>query len=155
MLYISRHARKDFRAIRILIQNGLAIYLAWITVAAILNMGMVMSYVGEVPQETTSTVILSLLGFIVMGYFLLETLVFEKYLRYIYSFWAVVVWALAGIWAKTCCDLENRNTVITLILLILSVVLGLFKIALSVVCTISKPLYRTEYVNEEQRKRIK
>ncbi|XP_072043829.1 uncharacterized protein [Amphiura filiformis] len=131
--------KRDLWAIRILIQNGIMLFFTWITVATHLALGSVMSYVGSVPQDITSTILLAMLGTIMLVYFFLENFIWERYLRYTYTFWTTVVWALLGIFVENWG--LSRNAMITLFLLLIAGILGLIKLALSIMRTRSNPLY--------------
>ena len=114
-------------------------FLTWITVANHLGLGSVMLYVGDLNQETSATILFGILALIAVVYFILENFVWERYLRYTYTFWIVAVWALIGIYVNNF-DF-SRNGIINLVLLIVAVVLGLTKLVLSIVRARSTPLY--------------
>ena len=124
---------------RAIIQNGIALHGTWVTIATLINLGIVISYTGGAPQPTASTVSLSILTCEVILYFILENFVWERYLRYTFSVWPVVIWALSasinGNW-----DPEKTNSVFSAILLALACVFFIMKIVLSVVRCRRSPL---------------
>ena len=123
--------RVDLYMNRILIQNGVAFNATWVTIATLLNLGIVIAYWGGVDQSTASTVSLSVLTCEVLVYFVLENFILERYLRYTYSVWPVVIWALSGSIAQNW-DSSNTNSIITAVLLALACALYLVKIGLSI-----------------------
>ena len=122
-------------------------FLTWMTVANHLGLGSVMLYVGDLNEETSATILFGILAVIAVVYFILENFVWERYLRYTYTFWIVAVWALIGIYVNNV-DF-SRNGIINLVLLIVAVVLGLAKLVLSIVRSRSTPLYVSEDMEDK------
>ncbi|KAG8543858.1 hypothetical protein GDO81_023536 [Engystomops pustulosus] len=79
-----------------LAQNGIAVYATWTTIASLLNFAVALTYNGNIPNGTSTTVCLSLLAFEVLLWFILENFLFDKYVRYTLTVYPVVIVALSG-----------------------------------------------------------
>ncbi|XP_038067348.1 uncharacterized protein LOC119737231 [Patiria miniata] len=141
--------RIDLYAVRIIIQNGMALYATWVTIATLLNFAIVLSYWGGMDQSDASTVSLSVLLVEVLVYFALENIFFDKYLRYTYTVWMVVIFALTGSLAKNY-TAGKRNSIFSLVLICLAAALFLVKIALSVWRALKRPLYTNQVTQSKQ-----
>ncbi|XP_066036447.1 uncharacterized protein [Chamaea fasciata] len=82
--------------IRILVQNGLALYLTWTSIATLLNFAVVLIYKWDVPDEKATTAALSILALGLVIWFYLENYFLDKYVRYNLTVYPVVIAALAG-----------------------------------------------------------
>nr|CAB3262977.1 uncharacterized protein LOC100186076 [Phallusia mammillata] len=93
---------------RILIQNGLSTLATWLTVATLLNLADIIIYEdsfgvtpavlrGNISVINGSTVSLAILLVIVITWFVLENFVFEKYCRYIYTIYPVLILATSAL----------------------------------------------------------
>ncbi|XP_033725764.1 LOW QUALITY PROTEIN: uncharacterized protein LOC117315607 [Pecten maximus] len=78
-------AGKEAWFIRFFLQNGIAFYATWVTVATHLNVAMVMHYSGGVANDISCTTALGLLIFFVILWFLTETILLDVYTRYVFS----------------------------------------------------------------------
>jgi len=137
---LRQYKRADLVAIRAIIQNGLAFYATWVTIATLLNLAIVLSYWGGMDQSVACTICLAVLLAEVLLYSVLENIVWEKYLRYTYSVWIVVIFALTGSIAKNW-NVEQRNSIFSAVLWGLAFALFIIKLAVSVWRTFTKPLY--------------
>lgn len=131
----------------IAVQNGLAIYATWTSIATTLNMAVVMEYVSGVDHEISGTVALSFVaaGFLFWSIFELSAL--DKYARYLFMPYLVVCWALGGAiaahWGKDW-DNNDRNAIYTATILAVAVALGVIKFILLFYRHFKKPLDATE-----------
>ncbi|XP_022089425.1 uncharacterized protein LOC110978609 [Acanthaster planci] len=132
--------RGDLVAIRAIIQNGMAFYATWVTIATLLNLSIVLSYWGGMEQSTACTISLSILLVEVLLYSVLENVVWERYLRYTYTVWLVVIFALIGSIAKNW-NVEKTNSIFSVVLCGLAFALFLIKLVVSVWRTFTYPLY--------------
>ncbi|XP_017674264.1 PREDICTED: uncharacterized protein LOC108499187 [Lepidothrix coronata] len=82
--------------IRILVQNGLALYGTWTTIATLLNFAVVLIYQGNVSHEKATTASLSILALCLVIWFYLENFSLDKYVRYNLTIYPVVITALIG-----------------------------------------------------------
>jgi len=126
----------DIWLIRFLIQNGIAFYAAWVTVATLLNVAIVMTY-GDgsdithtnVSQDISSTVALSILAVLIVVWLSLDLTVLDKYTRYTFSPYITLTVALSGIVQKNYnLDTAYRNSVFSLILLIAAAICLVVKV---------------------------
>ncbi|XP_072043831.1 uncharacterized protein [Amphiura filiformis] len=137
--YMQENHRVSLVLNRVIIQNGVALHGTWITIATLINLGVVVTYTAGAPQPTASTISLAILTCEVLAYFVLENFIWEKYLRYTFSVWPVVIWALsAGIDGNW--DPEKVNSIFSAVLLALATVFLITKIVLSVVRCRTSPL---------------
>ncbi|XP_061212194.1 uncharacterized protein LOC133213743 [Neopsephotus bourkii] len=81
---------------RILVQNGLALYATWTSIATLLNFAIVLIYKWNVANETATTACLSILGLSLLIWFCLENFVLDQYVRYNLTVYPVVITALTG-----------------------------------------------------------
>lgn len=88
---------KEAWLIRFLVQNALAFYATWVTIATILNFSVVLVYFADVSQDTTGTVCTCIVAAEITIWIILDTFVLDQYARYIFSPYIVVIVALAGI----------------------------------------------------------
>ena len=110
--------------IRFFIQNGLAFYAAWVTVATLINVGVVMTYKDgsdvadiAVAQDISSTVILSIVAFEIVLWFTLDIFFIDKYTRYVFTPYITLTVALIGIIQKNYdLDRSYRNSIFSLAL---------------------------------------
>ena len=118
----------DVWLIRMLIQNGIAFYTAWVLVATIINVGLVMTYktgsdisdIGVAP-DVSGTVILSVVAFFLITWFVLDIFFLDKYVRYVISPYITLTVASAGVLSKNLdFDNANRNSIIMVILITLA-----------------------------------
>ena len=126
----------DVWATWILVINGIAIYATWLTVATLINLGIVVQYYGDFSAVNTGTLCLSLLTVEVIVYFILENTVLDRFARYVLIVYPVIVWSLAAIlsahWNQ---EDDNRNPIFTLVLIILSSILLISRVVLVIIFT--------------------
>ncbi|XP_069122634.1 uncharacterized protein [Argopecten irradians] len=144
---------KEAWFIRFFLQNGVAFYATWVTIATHLNLAMVMHYSGGVANDIACTVALGVLLFFVILWFMTETILLDVYTRYLFSPYIVLVVGLSGSLAKNFnLDLRYRNTILSVIILGLSGFFLLLKIILILVRHNSKPLSSTVYLQTTSEK---
>lgn len=117
--------------------NGLGIYTAWTVIASLINLTTAMHYSGSVAMLTSCLVSLSLLHMIALTWFLLSSLVFHRYTRYLYTPFLVVVWAAFGIWSKKSGDEAVPQEIKDFVLA--TIIVG----ALLFVLSVAEKVYRT------------
>lgn len=146
-LLVRANATKEIWLIRFLVQNGLAIYATWTTVATLLNVAMVMIYKGGVENSLACTIILGVLSFVIVLWFVLDNFVLDNYTRYTFTPNIVFVVALAGSVSKNF-NLDTRETISIFLVVMLSVasLLLLLKLLIMVYRHIRTPINpNTEY----------
>lgn len=110
---------KDFIATQILVNNGIALYATWCTIASLLNLAMAITYFHGVEQDVASTISLGILALEVLVWFSLENTILDKYVRYTLSIYPVVIWALSASINKNW-NAAKRNSILSVILLALA-----------------------------------
>uniref|UniRef100_A0A3B5KY79 Uncharacterized protein n=1 Tax=Xiphophorus couchianus TaxID=32473 RepID=A0A3B5KY79_9TELE len=91
-LWLQSYHSKDLVCLRILVQNGLAVYATWSSIASLLNFSVVLQLWG-VDKSTAATISLCIL----FAEFVLENWVLDRWVRNILTVYPVVIVALVGI----------------------------------------------------------
>lgn len=121
----------DSIATQILVNNGIALYATWCTIASLLNLAMAITYFHGVDQDVASTISLVILALEVIVWFTLENTILDKYVRNTLSIYPVVIWALSAS-ISTNWDPSKRNSVISVVLLAVSCTLLVVRIVIVV-----------------------
>ena len=137
---IRKSSRADYWLTWFLPVNGVMFYATWVTIATLANLASVLQYYTDLSPADSGTVCLALLTVIVVTYFILENTILDRFTRYVFSVYPVVVWALIGIvtehWGK---EGQRRNAVFTLVLLIVVLVHVVARVILFIAFTIWRP----------------
>ena len=138
----------DLWITRLLVPNGLVIYATWLTTASHINLGIVLQYYANVSAITAGATMLWLLSALTIIYFALENTVLDRYARFIFMVYPVLIWALSGVmsahWGK---EDPDTNPVLTLLLLLLSIGLLIARITLVTIFAFHRPLiYRSDII---------
>jgi len=91
---------KDIWLTRLLTLNGMAFYGTWCTIATLLNLCIVLQYRASVPATTCAYIALSILSAELLTWFILETFIFDRHLRYCFSPYIVLFTAFSGVISK-------------------------------------------------------
>ena len=137
---------------RILVLNIFAAYATWSVVQTLFNLGSVLQHNAQLHPDTTSTVILSLLGSITVTYFLLECTILDWFLRSVFIVYLVVVWSLIGVMVENW-NLGgggDRNELFSLVLACVCGALFLIRVVLIAVFSVARPLAEYEKEGEEK-----
>ncbi|XP_054483333.1 uncharacterized protein LOC129116492 [Anoplopoma fimbria] len=122
-LWLQTFHRKDLYCLRILVQNGLALYTTWISIASLINFSLVLHLWG-VAKTTAATASLCILFAEVVGWFLLENWVLDRWVRNILTVYPVVIVALVGnVFKHFNLDDPTPNSVFMVVLLVLACIL--------------------------------
>ncbi len=70
--------RKDIWLNRILLQNGLAFFVTWLSLATNLNFAIFLTYSASIEVSISSTVALAIILVLVIVYFILENFVWQR-----------------------------------------------------------------------------
>ncbi|XP_029979776.1 uncharacterized protein LOC115411700 [Sphaeramia orbicularis] len=142
--WLNKYHRVDLWLHRVLIQNGIAIYATWTTIASLLNLNIVLTTNAKMSQTDASTVALTILTLVLFVWFILENSAFEKHVRYIQTIYFVVIWALTGVFTKNkdAVTSGSRNGIFIAVLLALSCFLCALRITLTIWRHIKHPLYQ-------------
>ena len=133
----------DYFITQFLVVNGLAIYGTWTAIASLINFDIIISYFGSASDTTAGTVVLSILTFELLVYFVLENTVLDRFVRFVFMVYPVVIWALSGVISrqKEFKDGEGkRNFIFTAVLLGIAVLLFIVRIILWIVFAFVRPL---------------
>lgn len=93
----SRITKYEMRMSRLLIQNGLGLYNAWLCIATIINFVIVLDDSSSLSSNITSTIGLSFLLMVIVCHFLTDIILLDKYTRFLFAPYVVFIFALAGI----------------------------------------------------------
>ncbi|CAL8236751.1 unnamed protein product [Boreogadus saida] len=139
-LWLQTHQPKDLACLRILVQNGLALYATWTSVATLINLAVVLQ-LGGVAQTTAGTVALCLLLVQLLAWFFLENVFLDRWVRPLQTVYPVVVLALSGAVSRHHHLLHpTANSVFQVVLLVLSCVLLVARVVMVICRTRKQPL---------------
>lgn len=125
---IKQERKSDVWLTRFLVHNGLSIYATWCTIATLLNFAFVLTYRSshDISQKDASTVSLSILAVIIVLFLVGDWCFLDRYTRYTFTPYLVLVVALTGSISKNY-DEGARNTIFTIVLLAVSGVAAFVK----------------------------
>lgn len=131
-LWLKNYHRKDLCCLRVLVQNGLALYTTWTSIASLINFTLVLQLWG-VDKSTAATASLCILFGEIMAWYILENWVLDRWVRNILTVYPVVIVALVGnIVRHFHPEDPTINSIFMIILLVVACVLLLFRI-----CTVA------------------
>ena len=109
----------------------MAFYLTWLSLASNLNFASFLHYVAGVDLYLSSTIALIIILGCIVTYFVLENLIYQRYLLYVFTPWIVVIIALSGSIGKNWVTAApSRNNIITAVLLAITILLAIGKIVM-------------------------
>ncbi|XP_068090770.1 uncharacterized protein [Hyperolius riggenbachi] len=139
--WMSQHQRFDLWCIRILVHNGLSVYATWTCIATIINFGIVLKHCTPMEDPDASTIALCLALFTILFWFLMETFVFEKYVRYTFTVYPVAVIASVGMFVGINESPGlSKNDLINVVIIAASSAFSLLRFALLFSCDKLRPL---------------
>ncbi|KAM7390441.1 hypothetical protein PAMA_008548 [Pampus argenteus] len=140
--WLKKYHKADLWLLRVLVQNGVMIYTTWTTIATLINLTIVLTYVAKMPPTDAATISYSMLTVILLVWFIVENFVLDKHVRYILTIYPVVIWALSGNLDKNYdATSPSRNGIFIAVLLALASVLFVIRIVLVIWRHIKQPLY--------------
>ncbi|TRY91978.1 hypothetical protein DNTS_014577 [Danionella cerebrum] len=146
--WLNKYHKADLWCIRILVQNGIAVYTTWTTIATLINFTIVLSYEAGMTQSDAATVSLSFLLGEAIAWFILENFVFEKHLRYVLTVYPVVIVALSGNMTKNFNSADpSRSGIYIAVLLGLACTFFAIKVSLVAWRHLKHPLYKGTTAN--------
>lgn len=141
--WLSRYHWADLWLHRVCVQNGLALYATWTTIATLINLTIVLDYDAKMLPDNAAMVTLSTLTCVLFAWCVLENFIFEKHVRYILTVYPVVIWALSGSVGKNVdAAAPSHIGVFMVMLLALSCLLFAVKLILSLWRHAKQPLYK-------------
>ncbi|MEQ2168787.1 hypothetical protein GOODEAATRI_018357 [Goodea atripinnis] len=118
------------------------IYTTWTTIATFLNLTIVLKYEANMSSADSATLSYALLIVVLLAWFIVENFVLDKYLRYVFIPYVVVIWALTGNLDKNYdTSSPSRNGIFIAVLLAGSGVLLAIRIVLVVWRDVKQPLF--------------
>ena len=141
-LLASHGLMREIWLMRILVQNGMAMFAIWSMVASMFNFGVVLTYRTGARQDVASTVSLSIFTMEILAWWLFDNVIYERHFRYLFTPYAVLLISIAGIISKNFeAGDHNTNTIYTMILFGLVAILTVVKIVLVSWRHRTQPLY--------------
>ncbi|CAH1243961.1 Hypp7173 [Branchiostoma lanceolatum] len=141
--WLAENSPVDLWLTRGLVHNGLAIYATWTSIATLLNLDIVLIYVGGFSDEDVSTGMFTVLLAEILVWFFLENFVLDRYCRYTLVPYCVVIAALSGNLTKNW-DPAKRNVIYVCVLLGVTALLFVVRVALVMWRHMTQPLYVTK-----------
>lgn len=134
-------AVKDIWLTRIFLQNGIAFFATWVSIATLLNFAIVLTYYWSVEMQVSVSIALGILSFFIISWFLLDIFVIDKFVRYTITPYIVVVVALVGSVQKNF-DLDDnyRNSIFLVVLLAVAGVALLLKLVIMLIRACRTPI---------------
>lgn len=122
-LWLKTYHRRDLACLRILVQNGLAVYTTWTSIASLINFSLVLHLWG-VDKSTAATASLCILFAEVVVWFILENWLLDRWVRNILTVYPVVIVALVGnVYKHFNLEDPTPNSVFMVVLLVLACIL--------------------------------
>ncbi|XP_046377346.2 uncharacterized protein LOC124149662 [Haliotis rufescens] len=131
---VQQNRRVDDALIRGLVQNGIGLYATWTSMATFITMAVLVVYRSDpiINQNTASSVVIAFIAAFLVAYTATDLTVLDKYSRYTFTPYAVVMWVLIGILVSLPAT-NSANFIVTAVLLGLTIVALTAKITLVVV----------------------
>lgn len=124
---------KEIWFVRILVQNGMAFFATWVSIATLLNFAMVLTYIWSVDMQIAASIALAILSLDIVVWFVLDMFLIDKYVRYTVTPYIVVVVALIGSIMKNWnLNTNYRNSIFTAVLLAVAGLLLIVKLLILV-----------------------
>ncbi|XP_028290537.1 uncharacterized protein LOC114454343 [Gouania willdenowi] len=141
--WLNKYHKVDLWLYRVLIQNGIAIYATWTTIASLLNLTIVLTSNEGMSQTDAATLSLSILAVMVVVWFILENSYFEKHVRFILSIYPVLIWSLTGVLTKNYnAAAPTRNDIFIAALLAVACVLCASRVVLVIWRQMIQPIFK-------------
>ena len=122
----------DVWCIRVLCQNGVVFYNTWVSIANCLNLTIVLQRSLNVDGSKAATGALCVLLILILAWFIMENFVIEKFTRFTFSEYIVLLVGLSGVLKKQWTDGKGTQGFV-LALLVLSALLFLARIIIIIV----------------------
>jgi len=142
--------RGDIWTVRILVQNAIACYGGWLLCAALINNNAMLVNVSGFTVATASWISLGILNAALVIWFLLESFVFDKQLRYTFTQYIPFILATSGNYVLRY-DPAEPYTVYIFSLMIGSCSLAFIKILIMIIRSIKDPIsYESTYADDKK-----
>ena len=109
---------KEVSFLNVAVLNGVSTYATWVTIATLINLGVVLVYKlsNPLPMEPACVICVCTLALIAACYVVLDFTYFERYTRYSIAPYLVIIWALVAIINKNW-NPDNLSSLISAVLL--------------------------------------
>lgn len=152
---ILKGLKRDVWLTRILTINGIVLYGTWSTIATLINMYIVMHYAGGVEQYICNWVVLSIIAVFIVVWFVLETFVLDRHMRYIFTPYIILILAFSGIIDKFYESSSPESYLYMVVaLLVLSLVLAVVKAVVIVLRERRNPILFNSFSENTDRETI-
>lgn len=141
-ILLKQGMNKDIWLIRLLVQNGLAFYATWVTIAPLLNVAIVLHYIGKVAMDTSCTIALSILVVEILAWCIVDNWLLDRYTRYTFSPYIILNLALSASIAKNW-DAAKTNSIFSAVLMGIVIFLTILKVVVMIVRHIKQPIFKT------------
>lgn len=121
--------RIDVWCVRLLVLNGVLCYTAWVSIATCLNLCIMLQHDIGANGTKAATGVLSVLLLLIVVWFVLENFIFERYTRFLFIEYIVLIVGLSGIMKKHWTD-GHGNQGYVLFLLVLSCLLFVVRLGI-------------------------
>ncbi|XP_041922947.1 uncharacterized protein LOC121687872 [Alosa sapidissima] len=137
--WLNKHHSLDLWLLRILVQNGVAMYTTFTSVATLLTLTIVLQFDAKMSSSNSAIISLSFLLAAILIWFVVENILLENHFRFVLSVYPVVILVLAGIVSHE--SSPGPNDVVSAALLGVACILFLIRITLVVWRHCKHPLY--------------
>ncbi|XP_029314010.1 uncharacterized protein LOC115025709 [Cottoperca gobio] len=86
---------------RYLTQNGLAVFAWWSLLNAMLGFGVLLKYDAGMPDPLVSTVVLTIVSLFTIIWFILQSFLLTKYMRYTLSVYTILILGLGAMFTRS------------------------------------------------------
>ncbi|XP_018550831.1 uncharacterized protein LOC108896276 isoform X2 [Lates calcarifer] len=139
--WLDKHHNIDLWLIRILVQNGMAVYATWGTLFTLLNLTIYLQYQTGTSRCDCAMLSMLLLLMKLLVWFLLENFYFDKHVRYIVTIYPVVILWLTGTLSNSGSP-ESHIYIFAAVVLAISCIMFVARIALVTWKHYKQPLYK-------------
>ncbi|TKS87719.1 hypothetical protein D9C73_021843 [Collichthys lucidus] len=141
--WLNKYHKVDLWLHRVLVQNGIAIYATWTTIASLVNLTIVLTNDGNMSHTDAGTLALSVLTVVLFVWFILENSVLDKHVRYILTIYPAVIWALTGVFTKNYdAAAPTRNNIFIAAQLAVACTLFVSRVVLVIWKHVKKPFFK-------------
>ncbi|KAF3703664.1 hypothetical protein EXN66_Car019352 [Channa argus] len=138
--WLNKYHNTDLWLIRVLVQNGVAVYATWGTLCTLLNLTIYLQHQTEASRCECSLLSLLLLLMELLAWFLLENFYLDEHVRYIVTIYPVVILWLTGTLDNSGAP-ESHIYIFAAIILAISCIVFAARIALITWKHCKRPLY--------------
>ena len=128
----------DFWVIHLLVNNGIAVYATWVTVAALRSLALIMTYFHGIKQELAVTIALGILALSMVIWFILENTLLKEHLLYTITIYPVLIWVLVASVILNFNRVSRINNAFMEVLLAMSCMFFLGKISILIWSVVQK-----------------